>query len=177
MKIGWVASYARPVGIRAATRADIERLRAIERAAGEMFRPLGMDDVADDEPPSAVELAVFVDAGRAWACDVAGEVIGYALAAVVDGNGHVEQVSVHPDHHGHGHGRALIEHVVRWAAARGSAAVTLTTFVDVPWNGPYYERLGFTYLADLPPELAALRAHEAARGLDRHPRAAMIRHV
>lgn len=163
--------------IRAATRADVDTLRAIERAAGEPFRSLDMDFVADDEPPSAADLAIVVDAGQAWVGEVDGVVVGYALAAIVDGDVHLEQVSVHPDHHGNGHGRALIEHVVRWADALGSPAVTLTTFVEVPWNGPYYERLGFTYLSDLPPGLAALRAQEAARGLDRSPRAAMIRHL
>ena len=42
-------------------------------------------------------------------------------------------------------------------------AVTLTTFRDVPWNAPYYERLGFRTLAadEITPGLAAIRAHEA----------------
>ena len=38
---------------------------------------------------------------------------------------------------------ALIEHVAGWARAHGSPALTLTTFTEVPWNAPYYERLGF----------------------------------
>jgi hypothetical protein len=44
-------------------------------------------------------------------------------------------------------------------------------------NGPYCERLGFRYLADgeLTPSLKAIRAAEAAHGLDRWPRAAMRR--
>jgi hypothetical protein len=55
--------------------------------------------------------------------------------------------------------------------------VTLTTFADVPWNAPYYRRLGF---ADVPPGaqgpgLRRLRAHEAEVGLDRWPRVAMAR--
>ncbi|MEV1294325.1 hypothetical protein [Pseudonocardia sp. NPDC049635] len=37
--------------IRRATPADAPALREIERAAGEPFRELGLDVVADDEPP------------------------------------------------------------------------------------------------------------------------------
>ncbi len=50
--------------------------------------------------------------------------------------------------------------------------MTLTTFADVPWNGPYYRRLGWRDLpaAELGPELAAIRRHEASLGLDAWPR-------
>jgi len=55
--------------------------------------------------------------------------------------------------------------------------MTLTTFSDVPWNGPYYARLGWSALpeAGLPPELAAARQHERDLGLDQWPRQAMTK--
>jgi ribosomal protein S18 acetylase RimI-like enzyme len=46
---------------------------------------------------------------------VGSEVAAYALADVVDGNGHVEQVSVHPEHSGSGHGRRLVERFAQWS--------------------------------------------------------------
>ena len=72
---------------------------------------------------------------------------------------------------------ALIEQAVAWAGQRGLGAVTLTTFTDVPWNAPYYERLGFRRLSgdELTPGLKAIRAREAAIGLDRWPRCCMRR--
>lgn len=78
---------------------------------------------------------------------------------------------------GHGLGRRLIEDLVDRARRRGHHALTLTTFTDVAWNGPYYERLGFRVLADdeLGPGLRAIRRAEVARGLDRWPRCAMRR--
>jgi N-acetylglutamate synthase-like GNAT family acetyltransferase len=90
---------------------------------------------------------------------------------------HIEQVSVHPVHAHKGHGRALVEHVAEWARQRRSAALTLCTFSEVPWNGPYYERCGFRPLStdELTPGLCALRAVEAAHGLDRWPRQCMRR--
>lgn len=42
---------------------DVEALRELERAAGEPFRALGMDAVADDEPPTAAELLRPLRAG------------------------------------------------------------------------------------------------------------------
>ena len=159
--------------IRPARYADVERMREIERAAGELFRGIGMDAVADDEPLAVPQLRTFVDDGRAWVAEHAGTVTGYLLAAVIDGEGHVEQVSVDPAFTGRRIGAALVERAARWA--RGP--LTLTTFRDVVWNGPYYERLGFRWLADdeVGRELRAIRTAETAHGLDRWPRGSMRR--
>lgn len=165
--------------IRAAEAGDVAALREIERAAGEVFRGLGMETIADDEPlPAAVLRSIVVD-GRAWVVEGDGEVAAYLIADVVDGCGHVEQVSVHPGHAGHRYGAALVEHLAAWSGARGHPALTLSTFRDVPWNGPYYARCGFRTLADdeLGPGLRAIRTDEAARGLDRWPRIAMRRAI
>ncbi|RZT83419.1 N-acetylglutamate synthase-like GNAT family acetyltransferase [Pseudonocardia sediminis] len=163
--------------LREASVGDVAVMRAVERAAGEPFRGLGMDAVADDEPPPVAVLREFVDDGRAWVVERDGEVVAYLVAAVVDGCGHVEQASVHPDHAGHRYGAALVEHLASWSRERGHPALTLTTFRDVPWNGPYYARCGFRTLDDdeLGPGLRAIRADEAARRLDRWPRVAMRR--
>jgi GNAT superfamily N-acetyltransferase len=164
--------------MRAVVAGDLERLRMIERAAGRPFRDVGMAEIADDEPPSVATLDAYRRAGRAWAAvDDADLPVGYLLADPVDGCLHVEQVSVHPDHAGHGIGRVLIAHLADAATAQGVPALTLTTFADVPWNAPYYARLGFRPLADaeLTPGLRAIRAREAAYGLDRWPRVAMRR--
>ncbi len=74
-------------------------------------------------------------------------------------------------------GRALVAYAADCARDRGLAGLTLTTFTDVPWNAPYYERLGFRRLAaaELTPGLRRIRAAEAAHGLDRWPRVCMRR--
>ena len=159
--------------IRAARVDDIEALRDIERRAGARFRDVGLGHIADAEPFSAEELTAFIDAGRAWA---AGDPpCGYAVATIVDGNGHLEQISVDPVHQGTGIGRALIDNVGDWARQTNAQALTLTTFIDVPWNQPLYEHLGFVVIPeqDLGPELRAVRAHEAELGLDPEQRVCM----
>jgi GNAT superfamily N-acetyltransferase len=166
--------------IRPAREEDLPALREIERAAGRAFAALGMHLVADDEPFPLESLRQYADAGRAWVrADADDRPVAYLLADVVDGCAHLEQVSVHPDAAGHGFGRDLVEHLVAWAAERGLPAVTLTTYVDVPWNGPYYRRLGFRPVEGtaLTPGLREIRRAEAAHGLDRWPREVMRREV
>jgi GNAT superfamily N-acetyltransferase len=154
---------------------DLPILRAIERAAGEGFRDIGMPEIADDEPLPVEVLARYQRAGMAWvADDPAGLPVAYLIAELVDGGVHIEQVSVHPRAAGQGIGAALIDHA---AQATGAPAVTLTTFADVPWNAPYYARCGFETLDEsaLTPGLRAIRRHEAEQGLDRWPRVCMRR--
>ena len=70
----------------------------------------------------------------------------------------------------------MIEVVITWARQERVPAVTLSTFRDVPWNAPYYAKLGFQALADeaLAPDLRAIRTHEAEAGLDISRRLCMI---
>jgi GNAT superfamily N-acetyltransferase len=164
------------VAIRAARSDELLLLIAIEQAAGESFRSLGMDLVADDDPGAVEELQPYAEEGRAFvSVDAADRPTGYLLVDNVDGAAHIEQVSVDPTHARQGIGRALIERAVAWARGQGLDSLTLTTYVDVPWNGPYYERLGFHYVTpdELTPRLRAIRDHERASGLDAWPRAAM----
>ncbi|MGW7198303.1 GNAT family N-acetyltransferase [Streptomyces chryseus] len=167
-----------PPRIRLATPAELPALQAVERAAGEPFRALGMAAIADDEPPALALLAGYRRAGRAWvAADAAGQPAAYLIWDVVDGAAHIEQVSVHPRASRQGVGRALITHLAHVAAREGLAALTLTTFADVPWNAPYYARTGFRSLseAELTDGLRRIRHEEAAHGLDRWPRVCMRR--
>lgn len=154
-------------------------LRDIERAAGRAFRDLGMDAIADDEPPAAEDLHRYAGSGRLWVAsdERDGRAVAYAMVDPVDGSTHIEQISVHPDSARRGVGRALIEHIAASAAAEGVPALTLCTFLEVPWNAPYYARCGFRLLEDreLTPGLRRLREHEGELGLDRWPRSCMRR--
>ena len=138
-----------------------------------------MSVIADDEPPAVDVLEDACSDGRVWVHVVDEQPVGYVLLEWVDGCTHIEQVSVHASYAGQRIGAGLVDRVVREAASRGHVAVTLTTFAEVPWNGPYYERLGFRVLGETEwtPGLRAIRAEEIARGLDRWPRVCMRRDV
>lgn len=165
--------------IRFARVDDLQTLPEIERHAGEAFRSLGMDSVADDEPLPTRHLGDYQQAGRAWVAEDAGQVVGYLLLDLVAEAAHIEQVSVEPSHARRRIGSQLIEAAADWARHHGLRAMTLTSFALVPWNAPHYTRLGFVVLpdADQSPELREIRRVEAARGLDAWPRVAMRRQL
>ncbi len=162
--------------IRLARPDDLPWLADVERAAGTPFRDIGMAAVADDAPPTVAELAAYERDGRAWV--FAGRddrPVAYLLVGVVDGHAHLEQVSVRPEYARRGIGRRLVDVARDWARTHGFAELSLTTYAEVPWNGPYYARLGFEVVpaAELTAGLRAIRAAEVAKGLDAWPRVVM----
>jgi len=159
---------------------ELPLLQDIERAAGTSFRDIGMPEIADDPPLPVAALARYQRAGPAWVItDALDTPIAYLIGEVIDGNLHIEQVSVHPQHARHGLGRRLIDHAAQHAQAHHLPALTLTAFTHVPWNAPYYTRCGFRTLTieELTPGLHAIRRNEAAHGLDKWPRVCMRRDI
>lgn len=65
-------------------------------------------------------------------------------------------------------GSALVHGAVDRGRAEGFTGVVLTTFRDIPWNGPLYRHLGFETMqdAEIGPELRAIRRRETEAGLD-----------
>lgn len=168
-----------PITIRLATVADVPAMQAAEVVATERFR-----DVADPRIARCADAPPYWTAGlekasteqRAWvAVDDRDAIIGFAVACVVDGEGHLDELAVVPAHARRGVGRALVDEVVGWADAHHLTSITLTTFRDVPWNCPYYEKLGFDVVATLTPALQELLDVQATWGLDPSLRVVMRR--
>jgi GNAT superfamily N-acetyltransferase len=153
--------------IRRARPDELGALRSIELAADEVFESVGigpfLNDDAGDHSDRA-DLVLVVDDPP----------VAFVVVELVDGVPHIWQLSVLPDHGRQGLGTALVAAACDWARSAGFAAMTLTTFRDVPWNGPFYASLGFVAINDLSPALASIRDHERAIGDDDHgPRVAM----
>ncbi len=159
-----------PVIVRSASVDDIAAMQAVETAAGERFREFDDPRIAqraDDPPYWADGLLGAITENRAWvALDDNRSVIGFAVAWTVDGEGHLDEVAVTPEHGRRGVGRALVAAVVAWSSTQQLPAITLTTFRDVPWNRPYYEKLGFRIVTAISPALQSLLDEQATWGLD-----------
>jgi GNAT superfamily N-acetyltransferase len=138
---------------------EYDALRAIEEAADRVFADVGIGPFEQSEDDNHLDQAAVVFA-------TGDPAVGFACVEVVDGAAHIWQLSVHPRAARQGRGRALVNAVCDWASVNGLPAVTLTTFRDVAWNGPFYAKLGFRQLEDLSPGLAAMREHERAIGDD-----------
>lgn len=176
-EVARVISNRPEVHVRPATAADVDRLVEIEISAGQSFHSVGLHTVAADvlDPADVLEA---IQSEHAWVAEVGTDRAAYVRAELLDGNAHIAQVSVAAEYAGRRIGRTLIRHVEEWGRERGCPATTLTTFRDVPWNGPYYTRLGYQVLdeSEIGPELTAVIAHEAGLpGVVEAPRCAMIR--
>lgn len=105
--------------------------------------------------------------------------MGVVIALVREGAVYVEEMDVLPAHGRRGLGGRLLACVCAWAKAQGHAAITLSTFRDVPWNGPFYRKHGFRDLlpAEWTPGMRAIREREAQHGLRVEARVFMRREL
>jgi GNAT superfamily N-acetyltransferase len=163
--------------ITAARQEDLVWLPAIELAAARLLAGLAPESVLN-ETTSLEVLDAARREGRLWVA-LSDEVpVGFAHVEAIERAAlHLEEIDVHPDHGRRGLGAKLMLRVCGWAASHGYESVTLTTFRDVPWNMPFYARLGFAVVP--PGELShALRTvvdDETRRGLDPSRRVVMKR--
>lgn len=168
-----------PVRIRLATRDDAAAMAAVEAAAAQRFRAIGMPEIADAEPTDRADVLMRIDAGRAYvALDLRDACVGFAFYRLLDAQRlYLEELDVAPSHRGQRIGARLIERVTARAVEDGIAQIVLSTFREPPWNAPYYRRLGFADIDDaaLDDALREIRAHHVARGLDETRRVFMRR--
>jgi GNAT superfamily N-acetyltransferase len=164
--------------IRPATLADVPALGAIETRAGERYRGLVPDEIPSDNVPEATLLDA-ASAGRLFVAEAADRTLaGFALVVLLaDGSAHLEELDVLPECGRRGIGTALVEAACRWAKANGRRKLTLTTFRDVPFNAPYYLRLGFRIVVphEITPALAAVLESEHSKRIDLAPRVCLQR--
>lgn len=156
--------------VRQPAAGELALLPEVETASDALFARAGLALPADATVATPAELAAV-----ACLLVVGDPPVGYARVELVDGTAHLEQLSVVADEVGRGLGSALLEAACAWAVQSGHEAMTLTTYRDVPWNGPFYGRRGFV---EIPAAgtLASIREHERDLGLDElGPRAVMRR--
>jgi len=156
--------------IRSARAEHIPALPAIELVAAQLLRGHAPESVLAETTDERT-LADAARDGRLWVASTGSTPVGFALVKMLaDDLPHLEEIDVDPSHGRHGLGTALVRAVCDWATASGYVMLTLTTFRAVPWNLPFYARLGFVEIPceTLRPELAGVVSEEAHRGLDPH---------
>lgn len=154
--------------IRAAEQRDLPRLAPLEQRAGERFRESAHPYAADLPSFDPDELARLQGSGSVWvAVDERDEPVGFAIAGWLGPLAYLHELDVDLAFGRRGLGRALVRRVAVWAGELGCDRLWLSTFVDVPYNAPFYARLGFEIvpLHAYDDVLSAQRARDAAQGL------------
>ncbi|MEZ5998226.1 MAG: GNAT family N-acetyltransferase [Hyphomonas sp.] len=159
---------------------DVDAMINVDLAAGQLFAPTGhiSGEALNDHVPATV-LEQAIGAGDIFKTQTReGIVAGFALVSRRGGTLYLDQISVHPDHGRQGLGASLMQHVFQLAKKRKLKQVTLSTFREIPWNGPFYRKLGFRELArremaDWMLELERIQA----QSLDVSQRCFMVRRI
>jgi GNAT superfamily N-acetyltransferase len=165
--------------IAAARERDLGQLAVIELAAATLLTGHAPDSVLKKATSRDVLENARRD-GHLWVVLLNDAPVGFALVEVIEPRAaHLEELDVSPEHGRRGLGTRLVRHVCEWAAAAGCDSITLTTFRDVPWNMPFYARLGFQVVTDaaLSSALRVVVEHERRRGLDPSRRVVMRKRV
>ena len=166
--------------VRLAERRDLHFLPKIELAASKRYFPFGVGDSVINMtfPLELLEQRQYE--GQLWvAADRRDRPVGFATSSVLDGIGHLDELSVLPKHGRQGLGGELVSRVCDWARFTSMHSVTLSTFEEIPWNVPFYQRLRFRIMRfeELTRGLLILRDAERRAGLPVDRRVFMKREV
>lgn len=153
---------------------DLTALAAVERSASELFAGTHMHWAAGGPTLPRRLLTEAVERGLLFVADP-GRPAGFIVAAPSYNTLYVQELSVARSHQRRGLGSQLMAALVAHGKAQGRDAITLTTDRDLPWNRPFYARMGFVELvgAACPPWLAARLRTQAEHGNDPARRCAM----
>jgi GNAT superfamily N-acetyltransferase len=159
--------------IRLADDDDLPELPALEASAAHLFARIpGLEGLAGTTTTTLESLQRIQGDGQIWVAQGLedpwfGELVAMACALRFGADLHIEELSVRADAQGRGLGRAVLAAMLEAALDDGCTGATLTTFRDVPWNGPFYASMGFREVSgtDLPAHLKAALEAEAARGI------------
>lgn len=166
--------------IRLARKGDMKAIKEIELRAATRFKGTGLiDDLLDHHFDQEI-LKQLIAESLVW---VAEEVpsnqlqdeakpalsgpVGFAIASVLGPIAYLEELAVLSNHGRQGLGRRLVETVAEWARASNFPHLSLSTFVNIPWNAPFYTTLGFEKLPQnrLEKELQEVHILEQKLGL------------
>ena len=166
-----------PLRARKATERDAPLLTEVEQSGGLAFRAdQELAWLADGENISPERYREIISDGWSWVAeDDHAELIAFIAATREGDELHIWEFDVRLDRQRRGIGRRLMQRFIAVATEAGIHAITLTTFRDVPWNGPFYLSVGFEQIASerLDARLTAVLAAEFRKGLPAARRWAM----
>lgn len=151
----------------------------MEGAATRLLAAQGYPELLEQSADPLAFEAQFAGKGVWIAADENNQAIGYATAGELADLFWLHQMSVDPAHGRKGVGTALLMAVINHAKWAFHSAIGLTTFRDVVFNAPFYEKAGFMRVnaASMSPGLQTQLAKECPPGIDMATRVLMVRRL
>lgn len=130
---------------------DIQRARPedallIRRLALAAYSPY-IRRIGRKPAPMLADYSALIAAGEVWIRAEIAEIVGFIVLREGAGSVHIENVAVHPERHGEGHGRALLDFAAAEARRRGIARLELCTNARMTENLSLYVTLGWREVA------------------------------
>ena len=135
--------------IRQALEEDIASIIAVDSSATVKFGTIPALAALASHQESPEKIQQWLGLGRVYLLEVGSKPLGFVAAHPVDSVIHIDEIAVLSASQGKGIGTMLLNALIDWAkeiayqAEVRVARVTLTTYPDVPWNGPWYRKYGF----------------------------------
>jgi GNAT superfamily N-acetyltransferase len=137
--------------IRLATLNDLHAIRTIEIEAASRFKDTDLfESILDEErnirTVDLERLAEAIGQQTLWVACLDNNPVAFALCDIFGNKIFLEEIDVMTEHGRRGLASRLIETACKWALNQGLVAMELSTFDNIPWNAPFYKKLGFETL-------------------------------
>ncbi len=164
------------INIELAGREHLSAIPAIELAASAMFSEADLPLEIRYRVSDADLLHEAQSDSRLWVALTDDRIpVGFAMADIVDDAAHLDEMDVMPEFGRQGIGTRLLNTIIKWARDSHFPMLTLVTFRHLPWNAPFYKKMGFESMADceIGIGLASLLQEEGNAGIDLDKRICM----
>lgn len=164
--------------IRLARPDDADAFHRVEEdAATLLLEEPSLEGIPIPASQSSEHYRAVIARGNCLVATIEEVVVGFAAAFRIGRELHLHELSVARKHQGLGIGATLLRALAIDARNCGLSAITLDTYRDIPWHGPFYARHGFIQIENLEDRPHLSRSLEAAvaAGMPRERRCAMIK--
>ena len=165
-----------PIAIELAREEHLAHIPGIELAGATLFAEADLPQEVRYRVTAVTDLRDAFNEGRIWvAIHGSRQTVGFAMAEIVDRQAYLTELDVLPEFGRQGIGSRLVRAVEAWAKTSDFESLSLITFRHLPWNAPFYEKLGFSIInsAEHGPELLGLMEEERQVGINMDNRVAM----
>lgn len=133
--------------IKAGENGQIPLLQALELRAAALFPDEVLPKHLKNQPTSVSTFKTAIATEQCFILTTDDTPLGFCIIGQLEDSLHLHEISIDPQYGRQGLGTQLLAFIIDLAGQRGHPSLTLTTFLDIPWNAPFYINNGFTIIS------------------------------